>query len=117
MRIDKALVARTVEKLTERAEDCFERARAQHESADSQHADAERLMALGRSLEADAVALNGEMEMLAARTSPPLQEQFPISPFSAADADFDLLQFKAARSRAAESPGADAKKPPRSSRA
>jgi hypothetical protein len=66
-----------VEKLTEKAELCFERAEAQHRVADLQHANAEKLTVLGLALEADAVALNGEMEMVAGRDSPPIRVQQP----------------------------------------
>jgi hypothetical protein len=70
-------IEETVEKLTEKAELCFESAEAQHKVADIQHAYAEKLTVLGLALEADAVALNGEMEMVAGRTSPPLRELPP----------------------------------------
>jgi hypothetical protein len=70
-------IEQAVEKLTEKAEHCFEIAEAQHKIADLQHADAEKLTELGLALEADAVALNGEMEMIAGRTSAPLREKSP----------------------------------------
>ena len=70
-------IEQAVEKLAEKAELCFERAEAQHRIADIQHANAEKLTVLGLALEADAVALNGEMEMVAGRDSAPLQEQQP----------------------------------------
>jgi hypothetical protein len=70
-------IEQAVEKLAEKAELCFERAEAQHKIADIQHANAEKLAVLGLALEADAVALNGELEMVAGRNSPPLREQRP----------------------------------------
>ncbi len=73
-------IEQIVEKLTEKAEYCFERAEAQHRVADIQHANAEKLTELGLALEADAVALNGEMEMVAGRNSPPLRERLPDHP-------------------------------------
>jgi hypothetical protein len=70
-------IVETVEKLTQKAELCFETAEAQHKVADIQHECAEKLTVLGLALEADAVTLNGEMEMVAGRTSPPLRELPP----------------------------------------
>lgn len=94
MRIEKEVLQNAVQKLAERAEDCFDRAQiqhasadkqhasaaAQHASADKQHASAERqhasadkLVTLGVALEADAVELNGEIEMVAGRSSPQIE--------------------------------------------
>jgi len=91
MRIEKEVLENAVQKLAERAEDCFDRAQiqhahadkqhdsaaAQHVSADKQHASAERqhasadkLITLGVALEADAVELKGEIEMVAGWNSP-----------------------------------------------
>ena len=101
MRIEKAVLRNAVQKLAERAEDCFDRAEIQHASADKQHASADaqhvsahaqhasadkqhasaekqhasadKLVTLGIALEADAVALNGEIEMVAERSSAPIE--------------------------------------------
>ena len=78
MRIAKEALEKTVEKLTERAEDCFDRAQVQHVIADQQdivadrqhavadrqHARAEELVTLGEALEADAAKLSDELEMI-----------------------------------------------------
>lgn len=90
MRIEKEILQNAVQKLAERAEDCFDRAQIQHASADKQHASAsaqqasadkqhdsaekqhasaDKLTTLGVALEADAVELNGEIEMVAGRRS------------------------------------------------
>jgi hypothetical protein len=108
MRIEKAVLRNAVQKLAERAEDCFDRAEIQHASADKQHASADaqhvsadaqhvsahaqhasadkqhasaekqhasadELVTLGVALEADAVALNGEIEMVAEGSSAPVK--------------------------------------------
>jgi hypothetical protein len=91
MRIEKEVLQNAVQKLAERAEECFDRAQIQHTSADKQHAsadaqhasanaqnasaekqhaNADKLVTLGVALEADAVELNGEIEMRAARSGP-----------------------------------------------
>ncbi|MEA2877728.1 MAG: hypothetical protein QOF14_2924 [Hyphomicrobiales bacterium] len=90
MRIEKELLQNTVQKLAERAEECFDRAQVQHASADKQHASAnaqhasadsqaasaekqhasaDKLVTLGVALEADAVQLNGEIETRTGRGS------------------------------------------------
>jgi hypothetical protein len=91
MKIETEVLRNAVQKLAERAEDCFDRAKIQHASADKQHASADKqhasadaqhvsahaqntsadkLVTLGVALEADAVELNGEIEMRTARNSP-----------------------------------------------
>jgi hypothetical protein len=80
--IEKEAIQIAVQKLAERAEDCFDRAKLQHASADKQHAsadaqhvsapqhasaakqqcNADKLVVLGVALEADAVELNGELQ-------------------------------------------------------
>ncbi len=91
MRIEKEVLQNAVQKLAERAEECFDRAQIQHASADKQHAsadaqhasanaqnasaekqhaNADKMITLGIALEADAVELNGEIEMGTARSSP-----------------------------------------------
>ena len=101
MRVVKEVLQNAVQKLAERAEDCFDRAQIQHASADRQHAsageqhasadrqhvsadkqdasaqrehsNADKLVTLGVALEADAVELNGEIEMCTARSSPHME--------------------------------------------
>ena len=80
MRIEKARLKKSVERLTKRAEECFDAAEAQHVDADKQHADAEQLVTIGKALEADAIELNGEIEFVAARTSPELCIPDEVSP-------------------------------------
>ncbi len=84
MRIEKEVIQNAVQKLAERAEDCFDRAKLQQVSADKQHAsadaqrrssddqhasakkqqcNADKLVTLGIALEADAVELNGELQI------------------------------------------------------
>jgi C4-dicarboxylate-specific signal transduction histidine kinase len=106
MKIEKEVLQNAVKKLAERAEDCFDRAKIQHASADKQHAsageqhaiadrqhasadkqdasaqrehsNADKLVTLGVALEADAVELNGEIEMRTTRSSP--QPEMPERP-------------------------------------
>jgi hypothetical protein len=94
MRIEKEVLQNAVQKLAERAEDCFDRAQIQHASADAQHASAEeqhasadkqdasaqrqhsnadKLVTLGVALEADAAELNREIEMRTGRSSPHME--------------------------------------------
>jgi hypothetical protein len=94
MRIEKEVLQNAVQKLAERAEECFDRAQLQHASADKQHASAneqhasaekqhasaikqhasaDKLVTLGVALEADAVELNGEIEMRSAQRSPHIE--------------------------------------------
>ena len=94
MRIEKEVLQNAVQKLAERAEECFDRAQIQHASADKQHASAaaqhasasaqnasaekqhasaDKLVTLGVALEADAVELNVEIEMRTARSSPHIE--------------------------------------------
>jgi hypothetical protein len=95
MRIEKEVLQNAVQKLAERAEECFDRAQIQHASADKQHAsadaqhasanaqnasaekqhaNADKMITLGIALEADAVELNGEIQMRTARGSPHMEE-------------------------------------------
>lgn len=83
MHIDKEVIQNAVQKLAERAEDCFDRAKLQHASADKQYAsadaqhlsadaqhasavkqkcNADKLVVLGIALEADAVELNSALQ-------------------------------------------------------
>ena len=94
MRFEKKLVEKSVEALTERADDCFDLARTQHKAADRQHelankqhelahqhhenaetleAGADKLDTVGQALEAQAISLKGELEIDAGRTSPRLR--------------------------------------------
>lgn len=94
MRIEKEVLQGAVQKLAERAEDCFDRAQSQHASADKQyasakdqhasadqqeasarrqHSNADKLVTLGVALEADALELNGEIEMRITRSSPHIE--------------------------------------------
>ena len=59
-------------KLLAMAEQCFQRAETLHRAAED--AAAAKLIVLGEKLEADAVAINGEQEMGAGRTSPSYRE-------------------------------------------
>jgi paraquat-inducible protein B len=91
MRMAKETLEKTVEKLTERAEECFDSAQIQeviadqqhivanqqhaaadrqNAVADRQHARAKEMNTLGEALEADAVKLSDEVEMISKRTSP-----------------------------------------------
>ena len=81
MRMAKEALEKTVEKLTERAADCFDRAQVQQVIADQQHivadrqhavadrqsARAEELVTLGEALESDAAKLNDELEIISPR--------------------------------------------------
>jgi hypothetical protein len=83
LHIEKEVILNAVQKLAERAEDCFDRAKLQHASAEKQHAsadaqhvsaqaqhasaakqkcNADKLVVLGVALEADAVELNAELQ-------------------------------------------------------
>jgi hypothetical protein len=94
MRIEKEVLQSAIQKLAERADDCFDRAQIQHASADKQHAsakeqhasanqqdasahkqhsNADKLVTLGIALKADAVELNGEIEMRTVRSSPHME--------------------------------------------
>jgi hypothetical protein len=94
MRIEKEVLQNAVQKLAERAEECFDRAQIQHASADKQHASADaqhasanaqnasaekqhasadKMVTLGIALEADAVELNGEIAMRTARSGPHME--------------------------------------------
>jgi hypothetical protein len=78
----------------EKAEVCFDLAETQHDIAEKQHdsaarqldnadkvaASADAMDVLGHALQADAVEIKGEMEMVAARTSPPLRERSESDP-------------------------------------
>jgi hypothetical protein len=84
MRFEKTLLDKSAKALLDKAEDCFGLAKTQHEIADKQHeiaasqhssadnldTSADKLAALGHALEADAVELKGETEIIAARTDP-----------------------------------------------
>jgi hypothetical protein len=84
MHIEKEVIQNAVQKLAERAEDCFDRAKLQQASANKQHAsadaqrlsaeaqhasaskqqcNADKLVTLGIALEADAVELNEELQV------------------------------------------------------
>jgi hypothetical protein len=94
MGVKKELLEKSVENLLDKAEDCRDLAETQHDIANKQHdsaarqldnagklaASADALDALGRELEADAVEIKGEMEMVAARTSPALRERSESDP-------------------------------------
>jgi hypothetical protein len=94
MRFEKKLVEKSVEALSERADDCFDLARTQHKAADQQHelanmqhhlaheqhenaetldASADRLDTVGQALEAQALSLKGELEVNGGQTSPRLR--------------------------------------------
>jgi uncharacterized membrane protein YgaE (UPF0421/DUF939 family) len=94
MRFEKKRVAKSIEALTERADDCFDLAKTQHKAADQQHelankqhdlahqqhenaetldASADKLDTVGQALEAQAISLKGELEIDAGRTSPRLR--------------------------------------------
>jgi hypothetical protein len=94
MRFEKEIIQKSVRALMDKAKRCFDLAKSQHANADRQnaaadriealgqsshvnadneHAGAEKLVTLGQSLEADAAQLNGEIEMVAGRTSPILR--------------------------------------------
>lgn len=111
MRFEKKLLEKSVETLQAKAEDCFDLAKTQHDIADKQHeiadrqhasADnldnsADRLDALGHALQADAVEIKGETEIVAARTSPPFEE----APKASVDGVATAVAGRAAKTAAA----------------
>jgi hypothetical protein len=88
MRFEKALLEKSADNLMKKADDCFDLAKTQQDTADKQHeiaiqqhsnadqleTSADKLVALGHSLEAEAVEIKGATESVAARTSPSLRE-------------------------------------------
>jgi hypothetical protein len=67
MRIEKIVLEKSAERLLDKAEDCFDLAKIQKDEAGEQHKDADvldasatKLIALGNSLEADAVEIKGD---------------------------------------------------------
>jgi hypothetical protein len=94
MRFKNGIVEKSAAALTERADDCFDLAKTQHKAADQQHelankqhdlahaqhenaetldASADRLDTVGQVLEAQAIALKGDLELNAGQTSPRLR--------------------------------------------
>lgn len=81
MGFEKTPLEKAAGALADKADECLTLANAQHETADkqqanvdAQHANADKLEVIGHVLEAQAVAIEGEKQIIASRTSPPLQE-------------------------------------------
>ena len=89
MRIEKALLEKSVATLVEKADDCFDLAKSQHETADKQHEAADKqheaahkqddsadeLDTLGHALVDSAVEIKGQMELNVGRNSPPFNSR------------------------------------------
>lgn len=84
MRFEKALLEKSANNLLKKADDCFDLAKTQHATADKQHeiaarqhsnadqldTSADKLVALGHSLEAEAVEIKGATDSVSVRSNP-----------------------------------------------